>query len=394
MNDGLFKEFIMQYSTPRRLSLAALGLFVLAVMATGCGNSESFVFTGNTPPADTTGNLIFNFEQQTVQQAPDIVPSTTATLRFDLFATDPPAESSFVFTETHEFQTRIVLEDVPSNCVSVLVTALDENGLPLATYSGSFEVLVGEDVVVDLNDAEPVTLEKITVSPDPMNMFYSADVPFFESFRALPDNSIIPWFQNGDVQVTIRGEFSNGSSIDLPISAATTTFSNLQGLDGRTVANVSASGLFSVANLISYDFQIGNNTTATATYTLGTIVREDDFVIQTTAFLALTGEMVDLGDSDIVSPVINPTSGYSDGWVGVVYHEDSTAEFFNETSLSFAFESDVPGLTINPDTGVITVENNDELDGSIPIFVLVTYVDPTNNHSYTARLEMRLAEDR
>ena len=47
----------------RQIYSTGLLLTILAFLATGCGDSENFVFTGTnvTPPAATTGDLTFNF---------------------------------------------------------------------------------------------------------------------------------------------------------------------------------------------------------------------------------------------------------------------------------------------------------------------------------------------
>lgn len=358
----------------RQVYSTGLLLTILAFLATGCGDSENFVFTGTnvTPPAATTGDLTFNFQQAPAAQ--DIVPNGTTNLRFDFFSTDPPAQSSFVFTENRAFNTVVVIEDVPSNCVSVLVTAFNSDGLPLATYSGSFVVQPGQNVPVDLNDAVPVTLDAITVSPDPMNLVYGSDVPFFINNPSDENIELI----GGDVQAVITGSFSNGSTAQLPITATTTAFTGL-----NNVANVTATGLFSVDSVN----RIGNNTTATATYTLGSSVQDDDFAINTSALVALTGNaeppIVDPQD-----PIITSPGGYDAGFAGGVIGQNGVVTILDESDFTFALETPVNGISIDPNTGVITAASG--IDANTSVFVLVTYVDEVRNLTYTSRIEMRV----
>ena len=359
----------------RPIYSSGLFLILLAFLATGCGNSDNFVFTGNsaTAPAATTGDLTFNFEKEVAAQ--DIVPSDTTSLRFDFFATNPPAESSFVFTETRTFSTTVVIEDVPSNCVSVLVTAFNSDGLPLATYSGSFVVQVGQDVPVDLNDAVPVTLDAITVGPDPMNLAYGSDIPFFIGNPPEENIELI----NGDVQAVITGSFSNGSTAQLPITAATTTFSGL-----NNIANVTATGLFSVVSLNA----LGNNTTATATYTLGSSVQPDEFTINTSALIAVPGTLAGPSQVDTEDPVITSPGGYDRGYAGAVIASNRVTTYLDESDFTFALESPVDGISINANTGVITAASG--VTANTPVFVLVTYVDTLRNVTYTSRIEFRV----
>ena len=356
----------------RSVSMTGILLILLTFLATGCGDSDNFVFNGNNvTPSATTGDLIFNFERAAAQ---DIVPNGTTSLRFDFFSTNPPAQSSFVFTENRAFNTLIIIEDVPTNCVSVLVTAFNSDGLPLATYSGSFTVQAGQDVNVDLNDAVPVTLDAITVSPDPMNLVYGSDIPFTET---TPETNV-SFLPGVEVQAIITGSFSNGSSAQLPISATTTSFSGL-----NNVANVTATGLFSVDTVQL----VGNNTTATATYTLGSDVRSDDFVINTSALLVLTGTL-DGPTVDFTAPIISSPGGYDGGFAGAVIQQDRTLNFLDESDLTFALESPVAGVSINQDTGIITAASG--IAANTPVFVLVTFVDTVRNLTYTSRIEMRV----
>jgi hypothetical protein len=356
--------------------LTAIVVLCLAFLATGCGDSDDFVITANAPAAATTGNLVFRFQQAAAQQTEDIVPAGTATLRFDLFSTDPPSQTSLVVTDTRVFERVITLLDVPSNVVSVLVTAFDEDGNPLVTLSGSTVVIVGADVEVDLNDATPVTLDSITVSPDPIILAYGTQTPYFNTGGQLA--GIPSFFGNGDVQATILGSFSNGSTGDLPITASTTTFSGLQ-----NVANVTATGLFSV------DPQFcGNNATATATYTLGSSVQSDDFVVNTSCFVAVTGTPTGGDTVDLNIPAITSPGGYSGGYAGGVIRHNQTIFVVNETSLTFALESPVTGISINQNSGVITASGG--ITPDTPVFVLVSFTDAFSGLSYTARLELRV----
>ena len=369
----------MELKKQRSALLYGLLSLLLTLCVSGCGDSENYVFTGSsvTPPAATTGSLTFNFQPAAAAQ--DIAPPGTTSLRFDFFRTNPPAESSFVFTENRTFSTVVLIEDVPSDVVSVLVTAFDTEGLPLATYSGTFAVQVGQNVVVDLADAVPVTLDSISVGPDPINLAYGLDIPFFTESPAEEDVELI----GGEVQAVITGSFSNGSNAELPITASSTTFTGLP-----EQINVTTTGLFSTVSLNA----LGYSLPATATYTLGSVARSDEFTVNISALLVIPGTPGEFPQVTPTDPIIASPGGYDGGFVAALISPDATTTtVFVDSDLVFALETPVAGISIDPETGVITAASG--IAPNTAVFVLVSYVDPNTSLSYTSRVEFRVDPD-
>lgn len=102
------------------------------------------------------------------------------------------------------------------------------------------------------------------------------------------------------------------------------------------MANVTATGLFSVDTVLL----IGNNTTATATYTLGPSVRSNDFTINTSLLIVLTGTL-DGPSVDFTAPIITSPRGYDAGFVGAVVTQSRNFNYLDESDLTFALESPV-----------------------------------------------------
>lgn len=326
------------------MSILILGL--VTVFATSCGSSDEFVFTSNTNNnPSTTGNLAFEF-QRVAAQAPDLVPNETESFRFDFFSTNPPAESSLVFTTTSGFASEIIVEDVPTNVVSVLVTAFDSNNLPLVTLAGDVTVVAGATTRVDLNDSTPVTLDAITVTPEPAALGNGFDVrPFTAELGDL--------FDQDSLQLIITGSFSNGSTATLPITTTTTAFS------GLTIANVTASGVLSFEAVEA----CGRNETVTATYTLGSFQQSDDFEVQTSCFFAASDE----------EPIIPVNGEYDFGYVGSFIRSNGISGEIDENAMTFALESPVTGVTIDPNTGILSASGS--ASPGAEVTVVVTWVD-------------------
>jgi hypothetical protein len=357
-------------------------LVLMALLVSGCGDSDNFVFTTpqNAPAAPTTGNLVFRFQQTAAQRVPDNVPNGTTTLRFDLFSTNPPAETSLVATETRNFESVIILEDVPSNVVSVLVTAFDENDNPLITLGGTANVIIGGDSEVDLDDAVPIVLESITVSPDPITIFASFHVPYYNTAVNFFELVVEP-FQDSSIQASIQGLFSNDSSADLPINASTTSFSGLE-----NIAKVTEAGLF----FLDATTELFGSATVTATYTLNSSVQDDSFTVNSRTFLAVAGRFdFDTLTVDLIVPAITSPGGYAAGYVGVISVTGSQTVLQSEfNEMTFELETPVNGIAIDGNSGVITAGSN--IPSDTPVFVLVTAEDSRDGQVYTSRLELRV----
>lgn len=330
------------HSTRLSLRLTLLALAVMAACFTGCGDSDNFVFTNNNQGSvGNTGNLVFRFQQASAQTI-DILPNGTVTVRFDLFGTNPPSQASLLDSEIRPYADLIVLEDVSADVVFVSVTCFDANDLPLAILTGTVDVIVGADNEVDLNDSQPVSLDAITVNPDP-------------AFLATYDPT----------QLTITGSFGNGQTLPLPITANTVQFSGL-----GNVANVTANGLLSVGI-----FPLcGANTTATATFMFGATQVSDDFSVQTFCFDVFSP--VNTNRETVEPFLVTPDFTYDEGYTfGMVAPNGEIIVDGGQLPgpPTYAVTPAVAGVTINSSTGELSI------GAGVPVGttfeVVITYVD-------------------
>ena len=314
--------------------LALLTLSLVAVFAVGCGDSENFVFTGNTNTVNpgTTGNLSFRFDRALAQTEGE-VPAGTTQLLFSLHSGNPPSQANLVDVRLVPFSDSVVLEDVDPSVTVVVVTALSADDFPLASLQGNAGVVVGTTQPVDLGTAQPITFDAITVSPDLVNVVKDGD----------------------SVQLQLTLAFGNGSVITLPsFDAPEVSFEQ-----DTTVANITSTGLVSTG-------VGGQNTTATATFNLFGTERSDDFTIHTFCFdvLDFDGEIPptqEEDDSDLRFRFVGPN--------GVVIQQGQS-----NPNLSWALESPIAGVSIDPtNNGNLTTDN--VAVGTL-INVVVTYTDP------------------
>lgn len=234
---------------------------------------------------------------------------------------------------------------------------------------------MGQNVVVDLADAVLVTLDSISVGPSPINLAYGLDIPYFTESPAEETIELI----GGDVQAVITGSFSNGSNVELPITASSTTFTGLPGQ-----INVTTTGLFSTDSLNA----LGYSLPGTATYTLGSVARSDEFTVNISAVLLVPGAAGEFPQIDPENPIIASPGGYDGGFVAALISSDGTTALASNSGLAFALETPVVGISIDPETGVITAASG--IAPNTAVFVLVSYVDPATSLSYTSRLEFRV----
>lgn len=336
----------------------SLGLFALAFVAlifSGCGsdNKDVFVATGNSPNAQV-GNLSFAFTGVNPQTAGE-VPGETTLLRFDFFRSNPPSVESLVGTEIRPYAESIVIESVPSDVILVVVTALNGDGFPLITLQGDAEVVLGETTPVDLGNAVPITLDTLTVSPDPTNVAANGDA----------------------VQLIFTLGFSNGSNFQLPnFNTPEATITQPQGV----VANITSTGL------VSTDTG-GQNTNALATYTFGGQSVQDEFQINTFDFEVVEARQEIGFPTDLAKMIkvenINLQELEQDGvqTVFVANFLDSNGVSTNVVeSCTFALAQEATGVTLDPNTGVLTA---DETAQNGTVTVIVTYEDDDSGLTFT-----------
>ena len=314
--------------------LALLTLSLVAVFAVGCGDSENFVFTGNTNTVNpgNTGNLSFRFDRALAQTEGE-VPAGTTKLLFSLHSGNPPSQANLVDVRLLPFSDSVILEDVDPSVTVVVVTALSAEDFPLAALQGNANVVVGTTQPVDLGTAEPITFDAITVSPDLVNVVKDGD----------------------SVQLQLTLAFGNGSVITLPsFDAPEVSFEQ-----DTTVANITSTGLVSTG-------VGGQNTTATATFNLFGTERSDDFTIHTFCFEILRFD-------DEIGP--NETSGDDPdldfrfvGPNGVVIEDED-----DNPNLTWALQTPIAGVAVDPDDGDLSTDN---VAIGTTINVVVTYTDP------------------
>lgn len=189
------------------LSLVSLGLV-------GCGGTNSgangvdggFVATGGNSNVGT-GNLVFNFVQ--AQETTTTVPVGTVKLKFDFYN----GRNTIIQSETLDYASRIVFENVSSLVTRVVVTALNGDGFPIAEGTADLTISPGSEQEVPLATS-PVTLDALVVTPDSVGLVAGATR-----------------------QLTVQGFWSNGFIAN--IDPATVAYSD----NDTSVATVSTEGL-------------------------------------------------------------------------------------------------------------------------------------------------------
>lgn len=324
------------------LTLLVVGF--VSLFAVGCGDSDNFVFTGtnNTPITGDTGNLVFRFTQA---QTVDTVPTGTTSLRFDFFSSRTPSLATFLFTETRSYAELIIIEDVPVETQSVVVTAFGANGQPLAVLTGDTNVIIGGDSEVDLVFNSNPTFNSITLSPNP---------------------AIILTPGSDTQQVTVTANFDTAqvlgqqTNYNVNIDPTTVDFDIVEaaGQDNPITANVTAAGLV-VANA----FQ--QNATLTAEYTAFNTTHTDSTLIRTVNFEA---------SNDSPQTSYNPGDPFT-GWYLVEFFESDGVTVLSVNSganTTYALANNAAGVTVDPATGTFTTTQN-VTSGDIQI--QVTWVD-------------------
>lgn len=334
--------------------LALLTLSLVAVFAVGCGDSDNFVFTGNTNTVnpENTGNLSFRFDRALAQTEGE-VPAGTTQLLFTLHSGNPPTQANLVEVRLLPFSDSVILENVDPSVTVVVVTALSADDFPLAALQGNANVIVGTTQPVDLGAAQPITFDAITVSPDTVNV--QKDV--------------------NTVQLQLTLAFGNGTVITLPsFDAPEVSFEQ-----DTMVANITSTGLVSTG-------VGGQNTTATATFNLFGTERSDDFSIQTFCFEIFDREVESL------EPGNNPASfGYLASFIGpngveiefLRYNDDGNAAF------SYSVEPANVGVSLNADNEIV-VDSGATV--GTPFSVIATYTDPVTGFAVRAPIELEVQD--
>lgn len=339
----LWRTRILKKFQSRSALLTLLVVGFVSLFAVGCGDSENFVFTGtnNTPITGDTGNLVFRFTQA---QTVDTVPTGTTSLRFDFFSSDTPSLATFLFTETRSYAELIIIEDVPVETQSVVVTAFGANGQPLAVLTGDVNVIIGGDSEVDLVFNSNPTFNSITLSPNPAIILTPGSNTQQVSVTA-----------NFDTAQVLGQQTNYNVNID-PTTVDFDITENGSGFD--PTANITASGL-----VTAIGFQ--QNATLTAEYTAFNTTRTDSTLIRTVDFTA---------SNDSGPTSYNPGSPFT-GWYLVRFFESDGITVLNVNegaNTTYALANNAAGVTVDPATGTFTTTEN-VTSGDIQI--QVTWVD-------------------
>jgi len=306
------------------LTLLVVGF--VSLFAVGCGDSENFVFTGtnNTPITGDTGNLVFRFTQA---QTVDTVPTGTTSLRFDFFSSRTPSLATFLFTETRSYAELIIIEDVPVETQSVVVTAFGANGQPLAVLTGDTNVIINGDSEVDLVFNSNPTFNSITLSPNP---------------------AIILTPGSNTQQVSVTGNFDTAQvlgqqtnyNVNIDPSLCTFVFTEADPNQEDT-ANITTTGLVTLLS----DLQ---NSTLTASFTAFGVTRSDSTLVRTVDF--------DL-DPEFPSDINNmgTTDFYDGGWDTRFFDSDGVTQINVTSNSTFALRTQPTSgtITVDPNTGAV-----------------------------------------
>lgn len=360
----------------QRRGLAAVLLAALVAVFAGCGSdSDEFVAvsSNNTGgPVAGSGELAFRFERTNPQTVAP-VPQATVTLRFDLYSTTPPTPDTLVFTQSQPYSDQIVLREVPTTAITVVVTAFDAVGLPLMNFAGDFQVSPGVRTQVSLSSGLPITLQSMSVTPDPAIAQRGIGVTFDGTEQTTTLNPVSTLILNGN--------FSNGESFVLPVNAQTVSFSD------PLIASISSSGGLTVAGPDPFS-NIGQSTTATATYLASTPNVSDQFQIQNNGFLVgPTAVGADRFGSRFVPAGVPDTRG----WQGTLLTSPPTGSEtldLDQSDFSFSLAEPVEGVSINGNSGVMSV--NAEVAHGTSFVVLITFPDPVTGITYQAEVEMEV----
>lgn len=245
------------FNKPGRALLTFLMVSLVSLFAVGCGDSnEDYVFTGTNPNVQN-GNVTFQFEQGVQAQAA-VVPVGTDYLTFDFFATNPPQSGQLVFEAEADYANTVTVTGVPTTARSVVITAFDVNGFPIATLTSPVNVVAGATTNTNLNGVPVVSVDFATlaVAPNPVALTLgtatggSRQLEFTLNF----DNFISYTIAGDDLPETVLASYEientavatvNGTGTVTAVAAGSTNGTATLTFNGSTVEapfNVTVSG--------------------------------------------------------------------------------------------------------------------------------------------------------
>ena len=319
--------------------LLTFAIVLVSLLAIGCGDSQQdYVFTGTGQQPATTGNAVFQFVQ--AQQNPGVVPVGTTKLLFEFYSSTSADDAFLVHTAEADYDTVVTISGVPTSSRFVVVTAYGPGRVPLATLTGTTNIGAGQNNPVSLSAPTAVTFDSITVTPSPVNLVQGT--------------------QNGNTrQLSIVGNFSNGDSVTF----ASTSFATNADFDGfdPAIATVSDSG---EVNGVS-----NGDTEVVVTYTVNGQSRS------TTVPIEVTGGVIDQDTLTVTPSTLQLAQGNTSADLTAFFAEagEQPVNVTGSAFLSFVLEQPVTGISVNNETGAVTVDSTAVTNSTAT--VLVTYDD-------------------
>lgn len=257
----------------------------------GCGSSNNNAYGGeyvNTNPAApiNVGGLTFNFAPQLLTQTVDNsaafdVPAETDELRFAFFE-NAGAVGEPALTTTAAFNETVTITGLSTSLQSVRITALDEAGIPLVTFTQPVTVIGGEVTTVRaIADSVPVTL---------------VDLRLVSSVVTFEELTSVDLEVNGTFQTYLAGLYSDGTIVVL--GDAATYRNDPNDPDGASVLSVgefgSLRGLSPGSTNLLVDFE-GQTITIPVTVDNAFALNFSSIVIQPEEFTIEAGDSEGVG---------------------------------------------------------------------------------------------------
>ncbi len=311
---------------------------LVTLFTVGCGDSrDSYVYNGNPPASPNTGNLTFQFQQQqtTAQQA-GIVPAGTTSLLFEFFSTTSGNDTDLVHEDNVAYASQVTISGVPTSAVFVRVTAYSASGVPLAVFTGNFEVAIGATTPVDLSAPTAVTFDSLTVSPATLAL-------------SLAEGG------TDSAPLTLVGNFSNGQTVAFPSNTfvANADFSS----SDTDVATVSSSGVVQA---------VGNGEAdITATYTLNGVEQS------ATTTVTVTGGIVDVDTLTVTPSTLTVAPDSTSGPLSATFTPAGGTPVNVDGNVTYTLQAAVSGIEVDNQTGQVTVD--DGTSNTTTAVVVATY---------------------
>ncbi len=320
--------FFNNAAAPKRTLLTFLLVSLVSLFAVGCGDSnEDYVFTG-TNPGVTTGNVNFQFEEAVLTQAA-LVPAGTDFLTFDFFVTNPPAAGQLIFEADAPYANSVTVQNVPTSARSVVITAFDADGFPLATITAPINVVANTTTNANLNGVPVVEIDftTLSVSPNPVALTLGTLNGATEQLDFTLN------FNNG-ISYTIAGD-------DLPASVVAS-----YAVQNSGVATVNATGTVTAVE--------AGTTNGTATLSFGGTTVTAPFTVNVTGGVITPVTVLGPVDGEITLP----TGGFEYALIARVGFENATTDVALTAASNYDVSVSGTAVTFNETTGTLATADS------------------------------------